>query len=341
MQPKTASALENPLVTRDRTGLVCPSGEFHIDPLRPAKTAVVTHGHADHARSGSERYLATAASVPILRQRLGKEAVIEPLEYGETRRLGAATLSLHSAGHILGSAQIRIAHDDGRVWVVSGDYKRQRDPTCEPFEVVPCDVFVTETTFGLPVYRWPPMPVLVAEIAEWLAECRTRDATAVLFCYALGKAQRLLAELREHLDRPVWLHGAVQPLVECYRAAGVALPETRPVSERSRKERFAGDLVMAPPSAAGTPWLKRFPVRSTGFCSGWMRVRGNRRRRGFDRGFVLSDHADWPGLVRTVRETGAREIVCMHGKTDTLVRYLRELGIAARDLDELSTDAAL
>lgn len=323
------------LIVPSPAGLYCPAGDFHIDPLRPVSRAVLTHGHADHARSGSKRYLANERSLPILRQRLGDAVPIEPVAYGEERRFGPVTVTLHPAGHILGSAQVRIEHE-GRVWVVTGDFKRQADPTCEPFETVPCDTLVTETTFGLPVYRWPPREQLVAEIAAWLESCRARGDAALLFCYALGKAQRLLAELAGVLSGPAFLHGAVQPLVERYREAGVALPPTEPVSEQVRRSRsadpFAGALVLAPPSAAGTPWMKRFPRRSTGFCSGWMRIRGNRRRRGFDRGFVFSDHADWPDLLRTVRESGARRVLCMHGRSDALVRYLRERGLRADPL---------
>ncbi len=326
-----SNAQSDELVVPRRGGLYCPAGDFYIDPMRPVARAVVTHGHADHARGGSDSYVAAERSLPILRQRLGADAVVEPLAYGEERRFGSVRVTLHPAGHILGSAQVRLEHQ-GAVWVVTGDFKRQRDPTCEPFEVVPCDVLVTETTFGLPVYRWPSMDVLVGEIVEWLELCRARGETALLFCYALGKAQRLLAELRPWLTNPVWLHGAVVPLVDCYREAGVALPPTEPVSAAPKGERFPGQLVLAPPSAAGSPWMKRFPKRSTGFCSGWMRIRGNRRRRGYDRGFVLSDHADWPGLIQTVQDTGARRVICMHGRTEALVRYLGERGIRASSL---------
>ena len=326
------------LIVPTPAGLYCPAGDFHIDPMRPVERAVVTHGHADHARAGSGRYWTTRASLPILEHRLGPDQDYRAVGYGETFELGDVSLSLHPAGHILGSAQVRI--DDGRqVWVVSGDYKRAPDPTAEDFEPVRCDVFVTESTFALPVYRWPDPVQVASEVIDWWREAREQERPAVLFCYALGKAQRLLAEMAGALDRPVYLHGAMVPLVDRYRDAGVALPETAPVSSESRRHKFAGDLIMAPPSAAGSPWMRRFAGCSTGFASGWMRIRGNRRRRGYDRGFVLSDHADWPGLIRTIRESRARRIICMHGQADNLVRYLREqMGLAAERLAEERRD---
>lgn len=318
-----------PLIESSPAGLYCPAGDFHIDPWRPVPLAVVTHAHADHARSGSGRYIAAAPGVPLLRARIGDGAPIEARDYGEAFQLGEARVSLHPAGHILGSAQVRV-EVDRQVWVVTGDYKRDPDPTCTPFEVVPCDVLVTESTFALPVYRWPPAERIAREVLAWWDECARRGVPAVLHCYALGKAQRLLAELSRIADRPVHLHGAMTPLVEQYRAAGVAMLPTVPVSESARGRAFAGELVLAPPSASGSPWMRRFAGASTGFASGWMQVRGQRRRRGHDRGFVLSDHADWPGLLSTVRDSGARRVLAMHGDTDALVRHLRESGIDAR-----------
>jgi putative mRNA 3-end processing factor len=314
------------LVVLRPEGLYCPAGDFHIDPWLPVPRAVITHGHGDHARTGMGEYHATPQSLPLLRWRLGEQAY-RVRDYGEAFRMGNAVVSLHPAGHVLGSAQVRIELD-GAVWVVSGDYKRQPDPTCAPFEVVPCDVFITEATFGLPVYRWPDTPAVAREILDWRDHCSARGEVPVLYCYALGKAQRILAELGALDDRPVWLHGGIAAGVEVYRGAGVALPETRLVSEAPR-EGLAGELVMAPPLAAGSPWLRRFRHAQQGFASGWMRLRGNRRRRNFDRGFAVSDHADWPALLRTVRETGARRVIATHGNTDALVRTLNEAGIAA------------
>ena len=311
-------------------GLECPGGRFVIDPQKPVDTALITHAHADHARPGSRRYYATAASVPILRQRLGGDTDIRPVDYGQTCRFGRTEVSFHSAGHVLGSAQIRVAQD-GEVWVASGDFKRLADPTCEPFEPVQCDTFICEATFALPIYRWPPTEGVVDEIFDWWQANRAAGHNSVLFCYAFGKAQRVLAELNGRSERPILLHGAVATLVERYREAGVEMAATARVDLR-RKQRYRGELIIAPPGASGSPWVRRFAPSRTGFCSGWMRVRGNRRRQGYDRGFVLSDHADWPGLLRTIRETGARRVLLNHGFADTLVRYLREQGLDAGEL---------
>jgi putative mRNA 3-end processing factor len=328
--------MHDPLVIPTEHGLYCPAGNFHIDPWRLVTTAVITHAHADHARSGHQLYYAQRQSVPILRHRLGEHPFIG-LEYGEQHRFGPITLSLHSAGHVLGSAQVRVAHDDGRVWVVSGDYKRDADPTCAPFEVVPCDTLITEATFALPCYRWPPVHVVGQQIWDWWSD--NPDRPCILFTYAFGKAQRVLAALAQHTDRTVYLHGAMVALTELYREADVAMLPTQPVSSLPRDETFNGQLILAPPSAAGSPWMRRFKNASTGFASGWMRIRGNRRRRGYDQGFELSDHADWPALLDTIRDCGASTVLTTHGRSDDLVRYLREHeGIDARALTTLYGD---
>lgn len=307
-------------------GLYCPAGDFYIDPWRPVPTAVITHGHSDHARVGMGCYHAAAPGVPILRWRLGEQDVVAH-DYGETFTLGDARVSLHPAGHVLGSAQVRI-EVDGEVWVASGDYKRQPDPTCAPFHVQACDTFITEATFGLPIYRWPDTPDVAADMIAWREECAARGEAAILYCYALGKAQRVLAEVAALSDEPVWLHSAMQAGLDIYRDAGIALGETAMVADAEPGFDFAGTLVLAPPSAAGSPWLRRFKRAQQGFASGWMQIRGNRRRRNYDRGFVVSDHADWPALLRTVRETGARRIIATHGNTEALIRTLNEEGIA-------------
>lgn len=319
------------LVVTTSAGLFCPAGGFHIDPWEPADLALVTHAHADHARPGSASYVCAEPGVPLLRRRLGETTPIRGVAYGESVTLDGARISFHPAGHVLGSAQIRI-EARGQVWVLSGDYKRAPDPTCTAFEVVPCEVFVTEATFALPIYRWEQPNRVAAEILAWWDACRERGIAAVLFCYALGKAQRILAELASLTDRRVLTHGAIEPLVEIYRAAGVRLLPTEPVAEAKRGRSFAGELILAPPSAGGSPWMRRFRERETAFASGWMRVRGTRRRKGYDRGFVLSDHADWPALLRTVEDTGARRVLTTHGHADALARYLRERGLAAEAL---------
>lgn len=308
-------------------GLYCPAGDFHIDPWRPVPRAVITHGHGDHARIGMGEYHCSAGSLPILRWRLGEQRY-HVHEHSEPFDIGDARVSLHPAGHVLGSVQVRI-EAGGEVWVASGDYKRQPDPTCAPFEPVRCDVFITEATFGLPVYRWPDTREVVRDIVDWRERCAARGEAAVLFCYALGKAQRLLAELAAVTDRPALLHGAIAAGVQVYRDAGIAMLATRAVAEEEKGRDFAGELILAPPSAAGSPWMRRFRGAQTGFASGWMRLRGNRRRRNYDRGFVVSDHADWPDLMCTVRETGARRVIATHGSTDAIVRALNESGVAA------------
>jgi putative mRNA 3-end processing factor len=317
-------------------GLYCPAGDFHVDPWAPVPRAVITHGHSDHARAGHGSYYAAARGLPILRWRLGEQDY-HPKDYGEAFTLGDARVSLHPAGHVLGSAQVRV-EAAGETWVVSGDYKRDPDPTCEPFEPVPCDVFITEATFALPVYRWQPTDEVVAELIAWWADCRARGQVAVVFCYALGKAQRILAEiglqLRADPAWPVFVHGAIASGVAVYREAGVPLYPTTPVAEQATRREWAGALVLAPPAAAGSTWMRRFGRTSTAFASGWMRVRGNRRRRGHDRGFVISDHADWPGLLRSIDDSGASRILATHGNTDALVRHLREQG---RDAAALRT----
>ena len=320
------------LITLSPAGLYCAAGDFHIDPWRGVPRAVITHAHADHARSGSDLYVASHDGMPLLRRRLARGSLLRGVDYGRRFRLGKAWVSLHPAGHVLGSAQVRV-EVGSRVWVASGDYKRDPDPTCQPFEVVPCDTFITEATFALPIYRWRPASEVAADIHDWWRHNAEGGRTTVLFCYALGKAQRLLAELRRYTDRTVYLHGALTPLVEAYREAGVAMLPTMPVSELGRGADLSDALVLAPPSAAGSPWMRRFRRHASGFASGWMRIRGNRRRRGYDRGFVLSDHADWPSLLQTVRETGADHVLATHGRTDVFVRYLNEVvGIRAEPL---------
>jgi putative mRNA 3-end processing factor len=324
------SSDSDPLVVVTPNGLYCPPGDFYIDPWQPVQTAVITHAHGDHLRHGSGRYILARPGTGIARQRLGGERELDPVEYRTPLSLGATTLSLHPAGHILGSAQIRIEHGN-QVWVVSGDYKRQPDPTCAPFEPVECDVFISEATFALPVYRWPETSKVVEEIYRWWSANRERGMASVLFCYALGKAQRVLAELRAFTSEPVHLHGAVDSLTGVYRRAGVSMLPTLPVGT-DKKTDFRGALIIAPPSAAGTPWMRRFGEHATGFCSGWMRVRGDRRRRGYDRGFVISDHADWPALIETCTASRARRILLTHGYSDALTRYFNEKGVGASAL---------
>ncbi|HEY9877827.1 MAG TPA: ligase-associated DNA damage response exonuclease [Leptolyngbyaceae cyanobacterium] len=310
------------LITVRSEGLYCEKGDFFIDPWQPVAQALITHAHSDHARSGSAQYIATGLSEGVLRRRLGDAIALQSVQYGEKLKLGETWVSFHSAGHVLGSAQIRVEWQD-EVWVISGDYKRDPDPSCDPFEVVPCTTFITEATFGLPIYRWDPGEVTARRIYEWWQSDLSR--ASILFCYAFGKAQRILSELRQLTDRPVYVHGAIETLTEVYRQAGVPMLPTIPTASMPRGYDYRGDLVLSPPSGHRSSWMKRFDHPQTAFASGWMAVRGARRRRGYERGFVLSDHADWPGLLQTVRETGAKTVYVTHGQTEVLSRYLSEV----------------
>lgn len=323
--------MNSPVLEVRPEGLYCAAGDFYIDPWAPVPRAVITHGHSDHARTGMGKYYTTVAGLPILQWRLQHQAY-QPYDYTETFTLGGARVSFHAAGHVLGSAQVRV-EVNGETWVVSGDYKRQADPTCLPFDVVPCDVFITECTFGLPIYKWPDTGHVAREIVQWRDDCAQRGQTAVLFCYALGKAQRLLAELNACTNQPAYVHGALVPGIDIYRNTGIHMLDTVAVRDQSAAQDFAGQLVLAPPAAAGSPWMRRFRNAQFGFASGWMQVRGNRRRRNMDRGFVVSDHADWPALVQTVQQTGAKRVLVTHGDTRALVRFLNEAGTTATSLD--------
>jgi putative mRNA 3-end processing factor len=314
-------------------GLFCPAGDFFVDPWLPVPRAVFTHPHADHARPGNAEAFAAADALPVLRHRLGEEALLRGLTYGEVHQLGSTRLSLHPAGHIRGSAQVRI-EVDGETWVVTGDFKRAPDPTCAAFTPLRADVLVTEATFALPVYIWEEPVRTVENVFHWWETNRHLGRPSLLFCYALGKAQRLLAELGRFTDQPVYVHGAVEAITAVYRAQGVSLLPTLPVAATEKGRRFDGELILAPVSARGTPWLRRFSGAATGFASGWMRLRGTRRRKGYERGFVLSDHADWPALLRTVEESGARRVLVTHGYTHPFARYLREVkGLQAEALE--------
>ncbi|AKS41389.1 ligase-associated DNA damage response exonuclease [Wenzhouxiangella marina] len=317
------------LLVPDAGGLYCRAGDFWIDPLRTVPRSIITHAHADHARAGAAEVFTARAGLPVLTHRIGQPEDLVGLDYGQPIELGETRITLFPAGHILGSATVRIESAQG-TWGVSGDFKRTPDPTCEAFQPFDCDVWLSECTFGLPVYRWPETDQVIAEMLDWWQACRAQGRPAVLFCYALGKAQRVMAELHgAGVDEPIWLHGAMRPLTDCYREQGIALPPTRLISEADPQEDFRGQLILAPPSAAGSSWMRRFKGHSAGFVSGWMRIRGNRRRRGYDRGFVLSDHADWPGLVGTAADMNAGRVITIHGNGEALTRHLASQGLEA------------
>jgi putative mRNA 3-end processing factor len=321
--------IEHSLLSVTDRGLYCEAGDFYVDPWQPVDRAIITHAHGDHARWGSKRYLAAEHGHRVLRTRLGPDASITTLGFGETTLINGVRISLHPAGHILGSAQVRVEHR-GEVWVVSGDYKTEPDPTCTAFEPVRCHTFVTESTFGLPIYQWQAQDEVFAEIRAWWRNNATAGHASVVFAYALGKAQRLLAGLRDDAPGPIYTHGAVERLNRDYRDSGVAIAETTYASSLPKGHDFANALIVAPPSAGGSTWLRRFGAYSTAFASGWMLIRGTRRRRSVDRGFALSDHVDWPSLHRAIEATGASCIWVTHGYREPVVRWLNEHGIDAR-----------
>jgi len=323
--------LGSDLIVQRPEGLYCPAGDFYIDPWRPVARAVITHAHADHARRGHGHYLAARSAEGLLRARLGAISLMG-LDYGQRIVHHGVGLSLHPAGHVLGSAQVRLEHG-GQVWVASGDYKVAPDRTCTPFEPVRCDVFITESTFGLPIYRWEDDSAVFASINRWWAANAAQDQVSVLMGYSLGKAQRLLSGLDGQIG-PVLAHASIEELNLIYRAAGVALPATEPLSRwgsaaQARRDGLARALVLVPPQAVTPALLRRLGGAVTAFASGWMQLRGARRRAGWDSGFALSDHADWPGLQSAIAATGAQRVIVTHGSVSVMVRHLQEQGLQA------------
>ncbi len=313
------------------TGLYCPAGDFFVDPHRPVDRAVVSHAHTDHARWGCRRYLAVASSEHLLRMRMSADAEFQFLPYGESIKIGGVDVSFHPAGHMLGSAQVRLEHR-GQVAVVTGDYKLGSDPTCETWQPVRCHLLVTESTFGLPVYRWPSEHSLTTAINDWWRESREAEKCCVLYGYAVGKSQRLLAGLDPSIG-PIYCHGAVEKGNDAYRRTGVALPETTYVGDIQGKHDWRGAMVVAVPSAHGSPWMRKFGRVSTAMASGWMAVRGARRRRGVDRGFVVSDHVDWPSLLKAIETCDPETVWVTHGYSATVARYLNEQGRDAKVIE--------
>jgi putative mRNA 3-end processing factor len=315
------------LLRTTERGLYCEAGDFFIDPWMPVDKAVITHAHGDHARWGSRTYICSAESGRVLKTRLFN-ATIATRHWSEEFTTNGVSVTFYPAGHILGSAQIRVRHK-GETWVVSGDYKTEPDPTCSAFEPVRCNVFVTESTFGLPIYRWPAQAETFAEIAAWWKANREAGRASIIFAYALGKAQRILAGLKDIAEGEFYTHGAVERLNRDYRDAGIDLPATTYAASVPKGHDWTGALIVAPPSAGGSTWLRRFGQSSTSFASGWMRVRGARRRRSVDRGFVVSDHVDWPALMSAIDATGAERVLVTHGYREPVVRTLRERGLQA------------
>lgn len=312
------------LLRTDSCGLWCEEGGFYVDPWGPVDRAVITHAHSEHARRGCGSYLTALPGEALLRERLGEEAVIRGLPYGDSVNLNGVDVSFHPAGHLLGSAQVRIEHL-GEVWVVGGDYKLQADPTCEPFEAVKCHVFLTESTYGSPCYRWPSPDDVFREINEWWAANQQAERTSVLLAYPLGKAERLLAGVDSAIG-PIAVHASIDRMLPAYVAAGVQLPEAPPADRQWLQAVQSRGLVLAPPSVLEDAWLDRFAGVSTAFASGWMLGQGVPAGSRLDRGFVLSDHADWDALQMAIRESGAERVGVMHGCCEPLLQWLTEEG---------------
>lgn len=305
-------------------GLYCKQGDFYIDPWLPVKKAVVTHAHADHTYRGSESYLVPREGKRLSQIRLDGDAKIETQSYGAVTTIDGVKVSFHPAGHVLGSSQIRVEYK-GEIWVISGDYKLMPDATCAPFEPVKCHHFVTEATFALPIYRWEPTELIFEQINDWWRMNQEKGKVSVIFAYSLGKSQRVMNGIDRSIGN-IFTHGAVERLTQAYREMGVDMPKTTYAGAVESKKEYAGSLVVAPPSAHGSQWLKRFGAHSTGFASGWMMIRGARRRKAVDRGFVLSDHADWTELQTAICATEAETVYVTHGFIPELVRWLNENG---------------
>ncbi len=310
-----------------KKGFYCPRGDFYIDPKGAVDRAVITHAHSDHARRGSKQYFCVASGVGLLKSRIGKNISVSSFQFGESFELGGVKISFHPAGHILGSSQVRM-ESNGEVWVASGDYKRDPDPTCEPFEVVPCDVFVTEATFGTPAYRWKKGADIGREIFDWWEKNAKQGINSILFAYSLGKAQRVLGVLEPYMTEPICCHPSMKELTECYRNQGVTLAMTACLDEQTKP--LAGALILGPQNTM-EKYSSIIGEYRTAFASGWMA----RSHHGYDKGFLMSDHADWDDLVRTIQETNAKDVYVEHRGAGALVRHLKTLGINAHPVSKL------
>lgn len=324
---------QNNLLEINDCGIYCPQADVYVDPWKAVDKALITHAHSDHARWGSRLYLAHDDSEHILRLRLGQDIRLDTTPYGREHLINGVKISFHPAGHITGSAQIRLEYK-GEVWVVSGDYKTEPDSTCTPFEPVRCHTFITESTFGLPVYKWKPQQEVFEEINAWWRQNASEGKASFLSGYALGKAQRLIANVDPSIGS-IFVHGAVDNVNKALAQNGLELPASTRVNPEIPKSSYAGSLIIAPPSAFNTPWSRKFGPHSSAMASGWMNIRGSKKRRAVDRGFVLSDHADWHGLNEAIEQTGAERVLVTHGYTAAFSRWLQEKGYDAQEVQTL------
>lgn len=318
--------MKTPLLIFNKNGIYCEAADVYLDPWFPVAKAIITHGHADHSRYGHKQYITHHTNVPIIKHRLG-DITVSGVSYNESFTINNVKFSLHPAGHIIGSSQVRVEHK-GEVWVFTGDYKLSYDGVSVPYECVRCDTFITECTFGLPAFAWKPQEEVFTEINTWWSENNAEGKTSILFGYSLGKAQRLLKHLDPSIGK-IYTHGAIENMTEVIRPM-VSFPETTRITRETTKEELKGSMVIAPPSAHGSPWIRKMVPYVTGSASGWMTFRGARRRRAIDKGFVLSDHCDWEELLTAIEGTGAQKIITTHGYTEIFSRYLREKGYDAR-----------
>jgi putative mRNA 3-end processing factor len=317
------------LIKFTNKGIYCKQGDFYIDPWQPVDLAVTTHGHADHVKWGNKAYLCHDLTRPILNQRLGADLKIETLPYNKQIDINGVKLSLFPAGHVIGSSQIRLEYK-GEVCVVSGDYKVEYDGISTEFEPVKCHTFVSESTFGLPIYKWQPQDVIFSQIKEWISGNHDKNKTSVLVAYSLGKAQRLIKGLEGYGD--IYVHNSIANLNEGFVKAGVNLPDTIRITADTKKDDLQKGIVIVPPALAEGRWIKNLTNGATGVCSGWMQVRASRRWRSADAGFALSDHADWPGLLSAIEATQAEKVYVTHGFTSTFSKYLNEIGIESEEV---------
>lgn len=315
-----------PLLAFNDRGIYCEQANVYLDPWLPVDNAIITHGHADHSRWGHKKYITQHTNVPIIKHRLG-DIIVTGKDWNETFTINGVKFSLHPAGHIFGSAQVRVEYQ-GEVWVFTGDYKMEDDGIAVPYEVVKCHTFITECTFGLPAFKWLPQSEVMNSINSWWSENKAEGKTSILFGYSLGKAQRLLKYLDPSIGT-IFTHGAIENMTNVLRPM-IDLPETTLITRETNKKYFPGSIVLAPPSAHGSVWIRKMTPFVTASASGWMAFRGARRRRAIDKGFVLSDHCDWYGLLDSFKSTGAEKIIATHGYTEIYSKYLRELGYDAR-----------